>query len=205
MEHSPDLLRYVLTFPKLNSTALLNRKNLKGMTALHLAAGNSSKQEQIESLVKAGADINLASDSGHTALDITYRTLERLRTAIEQGTWLGQSHDFFSHRTNEIHGLTRAIGIDAEQENASLPQMETIDDERPEEGDHRQHSSSSDEEKETDNDEDDDPEPTTVRQHQLTNLPTELQYWDETINLLERRGAKQTASMPVPDGLLSLD
>lgn len=105
------------------------------------------------------------------------------------------------------HGLTRAIGrIDAEQEKASLPQMETIDDKRPEEGDHRQHSSSSDEEKETDNDEDDDTEePTTVRQHQLTNLPTELQYWDETINLLERRGAKRTASMPVPDGLLSLD
>ena len=37
-EHSSSLLRYVLTFPKLNSTALLDRKNLKGMTALHLAA-----------------------------------------------------------------------------------------------------------------------------------------------------------------------
>jgi len=85
-EHSPDLLRYVLSIPKLNSTTLLNRKNLKGVTALHLAAGNMSRQQHIELLINAGADANLISDSEHTTLDITYQTREQVKTGIEQGT-----------------------------------------------------------------------------------------------------------------------
>lgn len=87
-EHSPDMLRYILRFPKLNSTALLNRKNLKGVTALHLAAGNISRQKHIELLIQACADVQLVSDSGHTTLDIAYQTRKRVRTGIEQGMFL---------------------------------------------------------------------------------------------------------------------
>jgi ankyrin repeat protein len=83
--HQPDILRRVLMFSKLKDKALLNRKNLKGVTALHLAAGSISRQEHIKLLIKAGADVNIVSCTGHTTLDIAHQTRELVRARINHG------------------------------------------------------------------------------------------------------------------------
>jgi ankyrin repeat protein len=84
-EQNPDLLHFILRFSRLKVKELLDHRNLKGVTALHLAAGNRSRQKHIELLIDAGVDVSLTLDTGHTVLDIMYQTRELVRTEIDQG------------------------------------------------------------------------------------------------------------------------
>jgi ankyrin repeat protein len=84
---SAEMLQRLLQFPKLRTRELIDRKNLKGVTALHLASGNILRHKHIELLINAGADINLPTSTGHTALDIAYKTQKSVEEGLERGRW----------------------------------------------------------------------------------------------------------------------
>jgi ankyrin repeat protein len=79
-----EMLKMLLDIPKLKGQDLLNQKNHKGIAPLHAACGNV-RQPHIELLVKAGADINQLTDSGHSPLDLAYHARASMQEAIAQG------------------------------------------------------------------------------------------------------------------------
>jgi ankyrin repeat protein len=79
-----DMLKMLLDIPKLKRQDVLNQKNDKGIAPLHTACGNG-RQPHVELLVKAGADINQLTDSGHSPFDLAYHARASMREAIVQG------------------------------------------------------------------------------------------------------------------------
>jgi len=76
LEDNPYVLRRVLGFHKAKAKEILDRNNLSGVGALSITASIDSRQEHIELLVEAGADVSIAPDTGHTMLDLVYERSE---------------------------------------------------------------------------------------------------------------------------------
>jgi hypothetical protein len=57
---------------------VLNRRARGGVAALHLCAGNLGRAKHLALLLGAGADPNVCTDSGHSALDAALELRRRL-------------------------------------------------------------------------------------------------------------------------------
>ena len=82
----PDarMLDVLLRIDDLATADVLNRRNMNGMTALHLCAGNFGRHDHIVSLVEANAGLNELAACGHSALDLAYQTRERAKRDLNE-------------------------------------------------------------------------------------------------------------------------
>jgi ankyrin repeat protein len=83
-ERDCRMLKMLLEIPNLVSddVDVLNMSAVNGMTALHLCAGNLGRHEHLTLLLDAGADVNVLTHTGHSALDIACQTRDILQRLL---------------------------------------------------------------------------------------------------------------------------
>jgi len=103
-EPETELLEFLLEFvqragPKLSEGVYVDAVNAGGWTALQLAAGNIRRQNHCGCLIRAGADVNRLSSSGHTVWDVAKQTRERVKdgTAREPPSGMYTADSIPSH------------------------------------------------------------------------------------------------------------
>ncbi|KAF8535131.1 hypothetical protein BDD12DRAFT_912978 [Trichophaea hybrida] len=110
-EPETRMLDFLLDFvrnaePRLHAQTYLDMVNADGWTAMHLCVGNIRRQKHCESLVRAGANINQLSSSGHSILDIAKQTRERVKDGeVWEPPQEVKSRDLDKGRLLEYEGL----------------------------------------------------------------------------------------------------
>jgi len=83
-ETETAMLRVLLDIPALRTNEVLDHSTKNGaVTATVLCAANPGRHEHLALLLKAGADPNVETASGHTALDVASEYMAGLRAWIE--------------------------------------------------------------------------------------------------------------------------
>lgn len=81
-ESDPTCLENLLAFDQICKPAVLDGQTHTGVTAMHMCAANLGRHEHLFSLLKAGANPNLRTKSGHSPLDCARQTRDNLLNAI---------------------------------------------------------------------------------------------------------------------------
>jgi hypothetical protein len=71
----------------------VNARASNGLMALHLCAGNLGRHEHLALLLKAGADVNVCTDTSHSALDIAYQIRDLLKGMLMGGNFTGSNNN----------------------------------------------------------------------------------------------------------------
>ena len=101
-EDEPTMLESLLTIDRLCNPDVLNYQDARGNTALHLCTGNHKRHTHIRALLKAGADPNISSLSGHSPLDIALQSHDWLTAAWIKNPGLV---DFFRSPDLNVNGI----------------------------------------------------------------------------------------------------
>ena len=106
LEEGLGALEMALQVPQFRTPEVLNAKNSRGVTALHPCAGNIENYAQISLLVEAGADVNVLSGNGFSALDLACT----LKGFISTNLVSLASDDFYRHSDKEPASSTEGRG-----------------------------------------------------------------------------------------------
>jgi hypothetical protein len=79
------MMQMLLEISRLATSEVVDARASNGLTALHFCAGNLGRHEHLSLLLKAGPDVSVYTDTGHSALDIAYQTRDLLRGALVRG------------------------------------------------------------------------------------------------------------------------
>ncbi|KAF1830818.1 ankyrin [Decorospora gaudefroyi] len=77
-EPDAGMMRMLLGIPALADPRVLDKRATGGVTAMHLCAGNFARAEHLSLLLRAGADANARTDSGHSVLNVALMIRRRL-------------------------------------------------------------------------------------------------------------------------------
>ncbi len=92
-EADPLFLETLLNIPELADKDMLDRQTATGVTALHACAAHLGRKKQLSMLLKAGANPNLRTQSGHSPLDCAHQTQRALVDAMRDCDEAMQAND----------------------------------------------------------------------------------------------------------------
>jgi ankyrin repeat protein len=200
-ERHSTMMQMLLEISRLATSEVVDARASNGLTALHFCAGNLGRHEHLSLLLKAGADVSVYTDTGHSALDIAYQTRDLLRGALVRGdsTDLNDGGECIA----EISDLCDAILVpNTRIKIVGVRGVSLGDSDNP--GSPFEKNCMDDEVREDKVDLDISME-NAQREGSSFDLVEELRRWHVSIKRLEEYGSKRCCSDPFPRVLLSLN
>lgn len=213
------MLKMLLEIPNLVSddVDILNVSAVNGMTALHLCAGNLGRHEHLALLLDAGADVNVLTHTGHSALDIASQTRDILQHLLRDSDVESEKLDekeedeatelYFWESILVPNSITKIDGVTLSLAKTPPQDGDLWSGGNDEQDDERDQQGEGLDEEEDDNrgyDSDQASTPKENLQEVQFDAVEELQRWNSSIKRLEAEGGTRSCSDKIPRNLLVL-